>query len=90
MPTGCVHFGDDAEKKSKGNRIRRSDVGYEIYDEQEETMEFTLNDHVRFRTNKKGDIRTVQGFELEEGQKYEVVYSPYEEGSEVEIITKVE
>ncbi len=52
-------------------------------------MAFSLNDHVRFRTNPKGEIRAVPGFDLEKGREYEVVYSPYPEGPEVEIVTLV-
>jgi alpha-L-fucosidase len=59
----------------------------EILEEKETSMQFTLNDHVRFRTNFGGNIHRVQGYDLEIGQKCHVVYSPFEERQEVEIIT---
>lgn len=62
----------------------------EILQEQVTTMEFLLNDHLRFRTNIEGDIRQVQGFDLEIGKKYHIAYSPYTTGPEVEIITLLE
>ena len=66
-----------------------SSYGFEVFEKSETNLEFTLNDHVRFRINKKGDIRNVQGFELEAGNKYEVIYRPYNEENELEMITKV-
>ncbi len=62
----------------------------EILEDQVTSMEFTLNDHVRFRTNFKGEIHQVQGFDLEIGKRYHIAYSPYKTGPEVEIITSLE
>jgi alpha-L-fucosidase len=64
--------------------------GVEAYSKQAETMEFTLNDHVKFRVNNKGDIRQVQEFELNEGSRYHIVFSLHGDYPEVEIITKLE
>jgi len=63
--------------------------GFEIYDENEKTMSFSLNDHVKFRINDNGNILLVNGFTLEKGKTYKVVYSPYESGAMVEIITEI-
>jgi alpha-L-fucosidase len=87
---GTIADIDGVDFTFSGKHNKMSPEGYEVLDKSEETLEFTLNDHVRFRTHIEGDIRSVQGFELEEGKKYEVVYCPYREGNEVEIVTKVE
>jgi len=68
---------DDKLSLKKGNEINQ-------------TKSFTLNEKVRFRTNKNGDIRAVQSPEFNEGQKYRVVYIPYKEGDEVVIVTKID
>jgi len=62
----------------------------EALEDSETTLKFSLNDHVRFRTNFDGDIRQVQGYALEIGKQYHVAYSPFDEGPVVEIITKLE
>jgi hypothetical protein len=52
-------------------------------------MSFSLNDNVKFRINDNGNILLVNGFTLEKGKTYKVVYSPYESGAVVEIITEM-
>ncbi|MDB4584104.1 alpha-L-fucosidase [Draconibacterium sp.] len=72
-----------------GKRSDSTKEGYEVYSDVEKTFSFSLNDHVRFRTNDNGDIRSVQSLEIQKGKTYRVVYSPYEEGWVVEIITEM-
>jgi len=73
-----------------GKHVISSKLGFEIYDEQEETIQFTLNDHVRFRVNKNGEIRDVQSINFKEGLEYHIVYSPYKDKREVEIVTELQ
>ncbi|QGY42535.1 hypothetical protein GM418_02355 [Maribellus comscasis] len=88
--TGTITSINGVDFSILGKHVISSKTGCEIYDDQDETIQFTLNDHVRFRLNKNGDIRTVQNINLLEGSKYHVVYSPYQNGWEVEIVTKLE
>ena len=53
-------------------------------------MRLSLNDHVRYRINKNGDIRRVLGFDLDEDKRYAVIYSPYPDDPVLEIITLLE
>lgn len=88
--TGTITRINGVNFSISGKQVISSKAGFELYDNQEETIQFTLNDHVRFRLNKDGDIRSVQNINLLEGAKYHVVYSPYKDGPEVEIVTKLE
>lgn len=88
--TGTITRGDGVNFSISGKHVISSKTGFEIYDDQEETIQFTLNDHVRLRLNKNGNISAVQNINLLEGSKYHVVYSPYQDGWEVEIVTKLE
>ncbi len=74
----------------KGRIMGSKNGGEEILEEEETAMSFTLNDHVRFRINDKGEIRQVQGYDLEIGKNYHIAYAPYENNPEVEIITMLE
>ncbi|MEN8123187.1 MAG: hypothetical protein ABFS35_22810, partial [Bacteroidota bacterium] len=74
----------------KGKMVSAVNGGKEALKGKEITMELTLNDHVRFRTNFDGDIRQVQGYDLEIDKKYHVVYSPSKKGAKVKIITLLE
>ena len=38
----------------------------------------------------RGDVRLVRGYELDTGKEYRVVYSPYEDGPELEVITQMQ
>ena len=62
---------------------------FEFLEEKLTTQKLSLNDHVRCRINQNGDIRQVQGFELSTSKKYAVVYSPFKEAPELEIITEI-
>jgi alpha-L-fucosidase len=73
----------------QGRRFVSGQNDYEILEEKVTSKTFCLNDHVRYRINDKGDIKLVQGYELEKGQEYAVVYSPFEDGPELEIITEI-
>ena len=88
--TGSITKINGVDFTITGKHVISSQTGYEIYDDKEETVQLTLNDHVRFRTNLNGDIRSVQNMELIEGSIYHVVYSPFKNAPEVEIITKLE
>lgn len=88
--TGTITEIDGINFSISGKHVRSSPSGYEIYSDEVEEKQFTLNDHVRFRVNNSGDIREVQNLILEEGSKYHVVYSPYKKNPEVEIITRLE
>lgn len=74
----------------KGRIMSSVNGSEEILEDKETTLELALNDHVRFRTNNDGDIRLVQGFNLDVGQKCHVAYSPFDSGPVVEIITLLE
>jgi hypothetical protein len=73
-----------------GKCVIRSETGFELYEEQLDTLQFVLNDHVRFRINRNGDIRAVQNLDLKEGSVYHIVYKPNKDKREVEIVTKLE
>lgn len=73
----------------KGFSKGSSKTGYEEWTQDEKTSTFSLNDHVRFRINDRGDIRSVQSLEVQEGKTYKVVYSRFKKESVVEIITEM-
>jgi alpha-L-fucosidase len=73
----------------KGRQVISNDKDHWILEEKETRLDLSLNDHLRYRINNKGDIRQVQGFELSKEKEYSVVYSPYKEGPELEIITEI-
>lgn len=73
-----------------GKEVISHQTGIEEYRKNVEAIELRLNDHVRFRINNNGDIRHVQSLNLTEGSEYHIVYSPYEDHREVEIVTKLE
>jgi alpha-L-fucosidase len=64
-------------------------TGYEQWAQKEQKYTFALNDHVRFRINDHGDIRSVQSLELQEGKTCKVSYGAHKDGAVVEIITEV-
>jgi alpha-L-fucosidase len=78
------------EFRVTGKHIRGSRQGAQFTDDRVSTVTLSLNDHVRYRINAGGDIRAVQGFELEEGATYRVVYSPFKDQPVTEIITRME
>jgi alpha-L-fucosidase len=73
----------------QGRRFVSGQNDYEIVEEKVTTKTLSLIDFVRFRINQKGDIKLVQGYELEKEKEYAVVYSPYEDGPVLEIITEI-
>ncbi len=73
----------------KGHRHTSNEKDYTVYVEEESFQTLSLNDHVRYRISDQGDIRSVQGFELEKGKTYSFVYSPFEDNPELEIITEI-
>jgi alpha-L-fucosidase len=87
---GTINSINGVDFSITGKHVISSKTGFEIYDEQEETIQFTLNDHVRFRVNKNGDIRDVQNINVKEGLEYHIVYSPYKDKPEVEIVTELQ
>lgn len=89
MITGSVTAIDGVDFSVTGRRIVSDQAGAEIYSADVETISFTLNEHTRYRINDDGDIRAVQGFDLEPGARYHVVYAPLPENPVVEIITLV-
>jgi alpha-L-fucosidase len=88
--TGIINSINGVDFSITGKHVISSKTGFEIYDEQEETIQFTLNDHVRFRVNKKGDILDVQSINFKEGLDYQIVYSPFKDKPEVEIVTDLQ
>ena len=88
--TGTINRINGVDFSITGKHVISSKTGFEIYDEQEETIQFSLNDQVRFRVNKNGDIRDVQSINFEEGLAYHIVYSPYNDKPAVEIITELQ
>lgn len=73
----------------KGHRHVSNEKDYSVYEDKESIQSLCLNDHVRYRINDKGDIRSVQGFELQKGKVYSFVYTPFEGNPELEIITEI-
>ena len=73
----------------QGNRVLSGANDHWILEEKETVLKLSLNDHTRYRINDRGDIRQVQGYELSRENEYSVVFSPYEEGPELEIITEL-
>ncbi len=88
--TGTITKINGVDFSITGKRVISSKTGFEVYDENVENIQFTLNDHVRFRINKNGDIRAVQSLNLKEGSEYHIVYSPYKDKPELEIVTELE
>ena len=88
--TGIINNINGVDFSITGKHVISSKTGFEIYDEQEETIQFTLNDHVRFRVNKNGDILDVQSINFKEGLDYHIVYSPFKDKPEVEIVTELQ
>ena len=86
---GKVTDKDGVRFTVQGKRVVSGEKDFWILEEKETTKQFTLNDHVRYRINTNGDIRQVQGYELSRESEYSVVYSPYEEGPVLEIITEI-
>jgi alpha-L-fucosidase len=88
--TGTITKIDGVDFSISGKLMISNEIGFEESDEENTTIQFSLNDHVRFRINNNGDIRAVQNLMLKEGSQYHIVYSPYKNGPEVEIVTKLE
>ena len=88
--TGIITKINGVDFSISGKHVISSQTGFEVYDEHVKTLQFTLNNHARFRINKNGDIRAVQSLDLKEGSEYQIVYSPYKDKPEVEIVTELE
>lgn len=88
--TGNITKIDGIDFTISGKHVISSETGSEVYEQHNTTMQFTFNDHVRFRSNKNREVRTVQSPGLIEGGKYHVVYSPYENGADVEVVIELE
>jgi alpha-L-fucosidase len=87
---GTIRNLENCEFEIKGSIVITNTIGIEIDQENKMTVKLSLNDHVRYRVNKNGDIRRVLGFDLYEDEKYAVVYSPYPSAPVLEIITLLE
>jgi hypothetical protein len=88
MLRGTITAVDGIRLTVSGKRNVSSKTGYEEFDDKETTIKLSLNDHVRFRTSREGDIRSVQGFYLVPGQDVDIVYTPHKGAEpELEIIT---
>lgn len=86
---GKVIDNDGISFTFRGRRMVSRGKDYEYLEEEPAVLNLALNDHVRYRINTNGDIRQVQGFDLSPDKEYAVVYSPYKEGPELEIITEI-
>ena len=84
---GKIQNLEDCEFEITGNVVSTNRTGFEINQENETYVKLFLNDHVRYRINKSGNIERVLGFHLSEDEKYAVVYSPYPDAPVLEIIT---
>jgi len=88
--TGTITKMNGIDFTISGKQVIVTKIGFEVYDENVSTTQFTLNDHVRFRINKNGDIRAVQKLNLKEGSEYHIVYTPGKDKPEVKIVTELE
>ena len=88
MLRGTITSVDGIHFTVKGVSNAMHKLGYELFSDQEVLMKFSLNDHVRFRISRDGDIRSVQGYPIAPGQAYDVVYTPHKDAEpELEILT---
>lgn len=88
MLRGTITNVDGIRFSIKGVHNTGHKLGYELFGDEETSMELSLNDHVRFRTSRDGDIRSVQGYPIVPGQVYDVVYTPHKNAEpELEILT---
>ncbi|MEO9475693.1 MAG: alpha-L-fucosidase [Cyclobacteriaceae bacterium] len=84
--TGTIDKIDGINFTITGRPVVRDKRGKEIYKD-EITTRFSLNDQVRFRVNKDGDIREVQSLYLKEDSKYHIVYGSDKNIPKVKIVT---
>jgi alpha-L-fucosidase len=84
---GRIKNTENCEFEIAGKVVTTNKDGIEISHHEEITVKLSLNDHVRYRINEKGIIRSVLGYDLIDGEEYAVVYSPYPDKPVLEIIT---
>ena len=84
---GTIQNLENCEFEISGKVVSTNQTGFEVNQENETNVKLSLNDHVRYRINKNGNIERVLGYHLSEDEKYAVVYSPYPETPVLEIIT---
>lgn len=87
---GTIKKLENCEFEITGRVETTNTTGNLIPKEKDSTIKLSLNDHVRYRINRNGDIRRVLGFDLVEDKKYSVIYSPYPSAPVLETIELLE
>lgn len=80
---------DGATFTIQGRIIISTKQGSQIHEQKETTKHFSINNHLRYRVSENGEIKLVHGFDLVKGKNYSVVFSPYEAGDVLEIVTEI-